>query len=112
MGRLYDRFSFVRYHRLLVESGFKGGVRVNGKVGRFDRMDAAIAAPLDFGVLMVCVVGRQAASPTARLQARMGGLERRMHLLAPDNGAFPGTTRDEPRMEDAVRSLAREVENY
>ena len=58
--------------------------------GQFAREGAVAAMPTDLAVLIVGVVARQAASPTARLQARIlpeGAADR---LLAPDDGAFNG----------------------
>jgi hypothetical protein len=55
---------------------------------RMDRDMAVTALPTDLAVLMVGVAARQAASPTARAQARLARGVRRDGLLAPADGAF------------------------
>jgi hypothetical protein len=55
------------------------------KLGR----DVAVTAmPTELAVLFVGVVARQAASPTARAQARLAAAMPAHALLAPGDGAF------------------------
>ena len=46
------------------------------------------ALPTELAVLLVGVAARQAASPTARIQAQLGMTIRAEDLLAPSDGAF------------------------
>lgn len=61
-----------------VETGF----------ARFDFGLASTALPGGLAVLMVGIVSRQAASPTARQQARLAGSGKACGLLCPQTGAF------------------------
>ena len=55
---------------------------------RLDRDFAVTAMPTELAVLLVGVAARQAASPTARAQARLMVTTPMVALLAPVNGAF------------------------
>lgn len=55
---------------------------------RLDRDFAVTAMPTELAVLLVGVSARQAASPTARMQARLSVIKPADMLLAPVNGAF------------------------
>jgi hypothetical protein len=55
---------------------------------RLERDVAVTAMPTELAVLLVGVAARQAASPTARAQARLGVSAPVDHLLAPVHGAF------------------------
>ncbi len=55
---------------------------------RLDRDFAVTAMPTELAVLLVGVAARQAASPTARVQARIGVIAPADVLLAPVHGAF------------------------
>jgi hypothetical protein len=55
---------------------------------RLDRDFAVTAMPTELAVLLVGVAARQAASPTARVQARIGVSAPTDLLLAPAHGAF------------------------
>ena len=55
---------------------------------RLDRDVAVTAMPIELAVLLVGVAARQAASPTARVQARLGIQAPVEALLAPLHGAF------------------------
>jgi hypothetical protein len=55
---------------------------------RLDRDFTVTAMPTELAVLMVGVAARQAASPTARVQARIAQLAPAEILLAPVHGAF------------------------
>ena len=54
---------------------------------RFDRA-ARQVLPTDLAVLLVGMAARQAASPTARLAARLARTPAAAGLLAPQHGAF------------------------
>ncbi|WP_373684343.1 hypothetical protein [Sphingomonas sp. R-74633] len=51
---------------------------------------AVTAMPTELAVLLVGVAARQAASPTARAQARLALVAPVEQLLAPAHGAFHG----------------------
>ena len=55
---------------------------------RLDRDVAVTAMPTELAVLLVGVAARQAASPTARAQARLGVRAPVDALLGPLHGAF------------------------
>jgi hypothetical protein len=55
---------------------------------RLEKDIAVTALPTELAVLLVGVAARQAASPTARAQARIGARARKVSLLAPQHGAF------------------------
>ena len=55
---------------------------------RLDRDVAVTAMPTELAVLLVGVAARQAASPTARAQARLALMAPVDALLAPVHGAF------------------------
>ena len=55
---------------------------------RMDREVAVTAMPIELAVLLVGVAARQAASPTARAQARLAIAAPVDALLAPMHGAF------------------------
>ena len=55
---------------------------------RLDRDFAVTAMPTELAVLLVGVAARQAASPTARVQARIGVAAPIDLMLAPPHGAF------------------------
>jgi hypothetical protein len=55
---------------------------------RLDRDVAVTAMPTELAVLLVGVVARQAASPTARAQARLMATTPVEALLAPLHGSF------------------------
>jgi hypothetical protein len=55
---------------------------------RLERDVAVTAMPTELAVLLVGVAARQAASPTARAQARLGVSAPVDRLLAPAHGAF------------------------
>ena len=55
---------------------------------RLDRHVAVTAMPTELAVLFVGVAARQAASPTARAQARLTVSRPMDTLLAPVHGAF------------------------
>lgn len=55
---------------------------------RLDRDVAVTAMPTELAVLLVGVAARQAASPTARVQARIGSAAPADTLLAPGHGCF------------------------
>lgn len=55
---------------------------------RLDRDFAVTAMPTELAVLLVGVAARQAASPTARVQARLMAAPPMDVLLAPVHGAF------------------------
>ena len=55
---------------------------------RLDRDFAVTAMPTELAVLLVGVAARQAASPTARVQARLMVSTPLDALLAPAHGAF------------------------
>ena len=55
---------------------------------RLDRDVAVTAMPIELAVLLVGVAARQAASPTARIQARLSMAAPVDALLAPLHGAF------------------------
>lgn len=55
---------------------------------RLERDVAVTAMPIELAVLLVGVAARQAASPTARVQARLSVPSRIDALLAPAHGAF------------------------
>ena len=55
---------------------------------RLDRDFAVTAMPTELAVLLVGVAARQAASPTAALQASLAPMEPVDLLLAPLHGAF------------------------
>ncbi|MCP5750055.1 hypothetical protein NL359_33590, partial [Klebsiella pneumoniae] len=59
---------------------------------RFDR--GATAAPLstELAVMLATATGRQAATPTARLQTRLAWKRAPVSLLTPVDGAFSGWT--------------------
>ena len=55
---------------------------------RLERDVAVTAMPTELAVLLVGVAARQAASPTARAQARLALVAPVEQLLAPAHGAF------------------------
>ena len=55
---------------------------------RLDRDFAVTAMPTELAVLLVGVAARQAASPTARIQARLSASAPVDLMLAPAHGAF------------------------
>ncbi|MEO5867462.1 MAG: hypothetical protein ABIS14_13510 [Sphingomonas sp.] len=57
---------------------------------RFDiDVDARVTVlPPDLAVMLVGIAARQAASPTARVQARLASAEDRPMFFAPRHGAF------------------------
>jgi hypothetical protein len=55
---------------------------------RLDRDWAAVAMPTELAVLMVGIAARQAASPTARAQARLDLMKPGEALLAPMHASF------------------------
>lgn len=55
---------------------------------RWNRETVVTVLPTELAVLMVGVAARQAASRTARLQARLTTVSPQFDLLAPANGAF------------------------
>jgi hypothetical protein len=55
---------------------------------RLERDVAITAMPTELAVLLVGVAARQAASPTARAQARLAFVAPVEQLLAPAHGAF------------------------
>ena len=55
---------------------------------RLERDVAVTAMPTELAVLLVGVAARQAASPTARAQARLALIAPVGQLLAPIHGAF------------------------
>jgi len=55
---------------------------------RLERDVAITAMPTELAVLLVGVAARQAASPTARAQARLALVAPVEQLLAPVHGAF------------------------
>jgi hypothetical protein len=55
---------------------------------RFDADVTVVALPPDLAVLMVGVAARQAASPTAMVQASLPAPDLRPDLFAPAHGAF------------------------
>lgn len=59
---------------------------------RLDRATAITALPIELAILFVGVAARQAASPTARAQARLAGPLPAEALLAPVHGAFDRAT--------------------
>ncbi len=59
---------------------------------RFDRGTTITALPTDLAVLLATVTGRQAATPTARLQTRLAWKRAPVSLLHPADGAFDGWT--------------------
>ena len=58
---------------------------------RFDKDVELTVLPPDLAVLMAGVAARQAASPTAAEQARIGRVDTEATLFAPLDGAFNGT---------------------
>ncbi|MEP9358729.1 hypothetical protein [Sphingomonas sp. KR3-1] len=68
---------------------------------RLERDVAVTAMPTELAVLLVGVAARQAASPTARAQARLGLIAPVEQLLAPAHGAFHAS---------AAHALARRQE--
>lgn len=58
---------------------------------RLDRHVAMTAMPTELAVLLVGVAVRQAASPTACVQARLDVAAPVDRLLAPTDGAFHGS---------------------
>ena len=56
----------------------------------FDSHTEVTALPADLSVLMVGIAARQAASPTATIQARFDATADSERLLAPLSGAFNG----------------------
>lgn len=59
---------------------------------RLERDVAVTAMPTELAVLLVGVAARQAASPTARSQARLALSAPADTLLAPGNGTFHRAT--------------------
>ena len=59
---------------------------------RLERDVAVTAMPTELAVLLVGVAARQAASPTARAQARLAAAAPVEALLAPVHGAFHRAT--------------------
>jgi len=59
---------------------------------RWERDQTVTALPTELAVLLVGVAARQAASPTARIQAQLGLASVAEDLLAPLDGAFSSGT--------------------
>jgi hypothetical protein len=59
---------------------------------RFDRGTTITALPTDLAVLLAAVIGRQAATQTARMQVRLARKRAPESLLHPADGAFDGWT--------------------
>ncbi len=59
---------------------------------RFDRGIAVTPLPTELAVLLAAATGRQAATPTARLQTRLAWKRAPVSLLTPTDGAFNGWT--------------------
>lgn len=59
---------------------------------RFDRGTAVTPLPTELAVLLAAATGRQAATPTARLQTRLAWKRAPVSLLTPTDGAFNGWT--------------------
>jgi hypothetical protein len=57
---------------------------------RLERDVAVTAMPTGLAILLVGIAARQAASPTARVQARLSFSAPAEALLAPAHGAFHG----------------------
>lgn len=55
---------------------------------RLERGGTVTALPTELAVLMASVTGRQAGTPTARVQARLGWRREAASLLKPADGAF------------------------
>jgi len=55
---------------------------------RFEQDASLTALSPDLAIMMVGIAARQAASPTARLNARVSGVANAASLLAPLDGAF------------------------
>lgn len=55
---------------------------------RFEADGTVVALPPDLAVLMIGIAARQAASPTALVQARLHVPSHRRDRLAPAHGAF------------------------
>ncbi len=59
---------------------------------RFDRGSTVTTLPTELAVLLAAATGRQAATPTARLQTRLAWNRAPVSLLNPVDGAFNGWT--------------------
>jgi hypothetical protein len=59
---------------------------------RFDRGSTVTTLPTELAVLLAAATGRQAATPTARLQTRLAWNRAPVSLLNPADGAFNGWT--------------------
>lgn len=59
---------------------------------RFDRGSTVTPLPTELAVLLAAATGRQAATPTARLQTRLAWNRAPVSLLNPADGAFNGWT--------------------
>ncbi|MFD1033833.1 hypothetical protein ACFQ15_04125 [Sphingomonas hankookensis] len=59
---------------------------------RFDRGTTITPLPTELAVLLAAATGRQAATPTARLQTRLVWKRAPVSLLNPTDGAFNGWT--------------------
>lgn len=59
---------------------------------RFDRGSTVTTLPTELAVLLASATGRQAATPTARLQTRLAWNRAPVSLLNPVDGAFNGWT--------------------
>lgn len=59
---------------------------------RFDRGSTITTLPTELAVLLSAATGRQAATPTARLQTRLAWNRAPVSLLNPTDGAFNGWT--------------------
>jgi len=55
---------------------------------RFDRGATVTPLPTELAVLLAAATGRQAATPTARLQTRLAWKRGPVSLLTPIDGAF------------------------
>ncbi len=55
---------------------------------RFDRGITVTPLPTELAVLLAAATGRQAATPTARLQTRLAWKRAPVSLLTPVDGAF------------------------
>ena len=76
---------------------------------RFDRAIAVTPLPTELAVLLATATGRQAATPTARLQTRLAWKRAPVSLLTPADGAFNGWTATllDPRIVVEQRSIAK-----
>lgn len=67
-------------------------VELDLSFARFDRGSMVTTLPTELAVLLAAVTGRQAATPTARLQTRLAWNRAPVSLLNPADGAFNGWT--------------------